>query len=264
MGAAIYAADVATLRLSVKVIGIRGIGEHPKAVTAKHIFPLRVGDAAGILRLADPGTVVLQTAVDLEGIVVVDADVVELRDGEVFAFPPFAATVVRIPHAAIVPGGDRLRIGRIDPNIMEIAMRTLKTADDGETLARIFAQDQRTVGLEETVRIFRINDQVREVERTPDHPIALIALVPRRAAIIGDKERAVGGFDKGINTFCIRGRDCDCDTTVGLLRKTPGVLRRDFRPGRAAVGRPKQTAARRRVRALATGTEGPALAPEVP
>ena len=54
----------AALIFGIEIIRIRRIGEHPETVAAEHVFPLRVGDAAGILRFAHPGAVVLQTAVN--------------------------------------------------------------------------------------------------------------------------------------------------------------------------------------------------------
>ena len=201
MRVAIHPADVAALVLGVEVIGIGRIGKHPETVAAVHVFPLRVGDSAGILRFAHPRTVVLQSAVDAIRIGVVHADVIELRDRQVIALPPFAAAVVGIPHAAVVAGEDGLRIGRIDPDVVHVAMRALKSADHRETLARVFAHDERAVGFEDAIRILRIDNQVREIERPPDHPVALVALVPGRAAIIGNEERAVGGFDKSVNAL---------------------------------------------------------------
>ena len=98
-------------------------------------------------------------------------------------------------------------------------MRALETADDGEALAGVFAQDQRSVGLEDAIRILRINDQVREVERTPDHPIAFVALIPGRAAVVGDKERAVGGFDKSVNAFAFEGAIATAMRPYGFFGK---------------------------------------------
>ncbi len=131
-------------------------------------------------------------------------------------------------------------------------------------LPAVLAQDQLPVRLEDAVRIFRIDDQFGEVERTPDHPGALVALVPGRAAVIGNKERAIGGFDKSVNPLCIRRRDRDRDPAIRLFRKTFGVLGSDFRPGRAAIGRAEQAAGGRFVGTVAAGAEGPAFAPEIP
>ena len=50
----IYSPDESALRFRVKIIGIARVREHPEAVAAVHVFPLRIGDAARVLRLADP------------------------------------------------------------------------------------------------------------------------------------------------------------------------------------------------------------------
>ena len=83
---------------------------------------------------------------------------VELRDGKVFAFPPFAPAVVGIPHPAVIPGKDRLRIGWIDPDAMDVAMHPAEAANRGEAFPRVLTNDHCTVGLENAVRIFRIDD----------------------------------------------------------------------------------------------------------
>ena len=143
-------------------------------------------------------------------------------------------------------------------------MRALKSAHGREALARVLAHDERAVSLEKAVRILRIDDQVREVKRTPNHPVALVAFVPGRAAIIRNEERAVGRFDEAINALRIRRRDRDRETAVRFLRKTFAVFRRDFGPGRAAIGRTEEAAGRRRVRSVAAGAERPAFAAEIP
>ena len=71
-------------------------------------------------------------------------------------------------------------------------MRAVESADGGETFAAVFTHDQRAVGLEKAIGIFRIDDQVGEIKRAPNHPGALVAPVPGRATVIGNKERAVG------------------------------------------------------------------------
>ena len=75
---------------------------------------------------------------------------------------------------------------------MNVAVHPTEAADRGEAFPRVLANDHRAVGLENAVRIFRIDDQIGEIKRTPDHPLTLVALVPGAAAIIGNEERAVG------------------------------------------------------------------------
>ena len=131
--------DLAPLKFRVNVIGIGRIGEHPESVAVVHIFPAMIGDSAGILRIADPRTVVLKSAVNAIRIFVVETHVIELRDRQVFAFPPLAPAVVGIPHPAVIAGKDGLRIDRIDPDIVVVAVTPLKSTDHRETLATIFA-----------------------------------------------------------------------------------------------------------------------------
>jgi hypothetical protein len=85
-----------------------------------------------------------------------------------------------------------LRIGWVDPEIVQIAVGAVESTDDREALPAVLTQDQLPVHLEDAVRIFWVNDHFCEIKRTPDHPGALVALFPGGAAVIGNEERAVG------------------------------------------------------------------------
>ena len=122
MRVAIHSANFAALRLGVEIVGIGGILEHPEAVAAEHVFPARVAHAAGIRRVAHPGAVILQAAVDAVGVGVVGADVIELRNRQVHLVFPAIATVFAAPQTAIVAGDYNVWIFRIDPDIVKVAM----------------------------------------------------------------------------------------------------------------------------------------------
>ena len=143
-------------------------------------------------------------------------------------------------------------------------MRAGETANRGEALAAVLAQDERAISLEDAIGILRVNDQVGKVERAPDHPLALVALVARSAAVVGNKERALGRLDKSVDALRIGGRDCHRQPAVGFLRKTLVRFRSNFLPGLAAVGRAKESAARWIARRGAARAIDPALAPEIP
>ena len=92
VGDAIDTANLATLGFGVDVVGVRRILMHPEAIAAIHIFPARVGDAAGIGRIAHPRAVVLQPAINVVRIGHINIDVVELRDRQIHhVFPAHAA-----------------------------------------------------------------------------------------------------------------------------------------------------------------------------
>ena len=95
--------------------------------------------------VADPGAVVLQPAVHVVRPVHVHTHVVELRDRQVLRLPPFVGAVVGIPDAAIVAGDDVVGVARIDPHIMEIAMRA--AGDVAKAAASIRAHNQSAPGL---------------------------------------------------------------------------------------------------------------------
>src|SRR5207253_11317501 len=137
----IYPADITTLIFSINVIGITRIRKDKKAISIVQVFPAAIGDAAGILGVPDPTTVVLQPAIDMIRILVVHADMVELRDGKVVAFPPFAPAIVGIPHPAVIPGKDSLRIGWIDPDAMNVPVHPAKPANRGKAFPRVLTNN---------------------------------------------------------------------------------------------------------------------------
>ena len=73
---------------------------------------------------------------------------IELRDRQVLALPPFAAPIVRIPHAAIVTSEHRLRIRGINPDIMRVTVCPLKTAYHSEAFTPVLTQNQRAIRFE--------------------------------------------------------------------------------------------------------------------
>ena len=234
------AADVAALVFGIDVVRIGRIGVDPEAVAAVEVFPARIRDAAGIARIAAPGAVVLQAAEHVVRIRVVDAHVIELRDRQVVALPPLVAAVVGQPEAAIVAGDHVLDIVRIDPDAVHVAMHAVEAADRREALAAVIAADQRAIGLVDELRVDRIDDQMREVERTPDHPLALVALLPGAAAVVGNVERAVDAFDDRIDGLRIARRDGHGDAAIRLFRQAGIRLRRQLGPGLAAIGGAEQ------------------------
>src|SRR6202035_6097878 len=98
------AADAATLVFGKDVVRIGSVGEYPEAVAVEHVFPARTGDAARIGGVTYPGAVVLQAAVDVVGVGVIEADVVELRDRQIIGLPPLVRAVVGNPQSAVVSG----------------------------------------------------------------------------------------------------------------------------------------------------------------
>src|SRR6266513_1283566 len=62
--ATIYSPNLAALILGVNEICVSRVWEHPEPVAAVHILPAMIRDSAGILRIANPGAVILQSAIN--------------------------------------------------------------------------------------------------------------------------------------------------------------------------------------------------------
>src|SRR5205814_9034094 len=107
-------------------IGVGWMREGPEAVAAEQILPAVVGDPARIFAVADPGRIVLQAAVDLVGVLVVGADVIELADRKVVRLPPAIGAVVAVPQPAVVAADEILRIVRVDPYVVPVAVRAAR------------------------------------------------------------------------------------------------------------------------------------------
>ena len=232
---AVDSADVAALRFGIDVRRIARIGEHPEAVAAVEILPLRLGDAAGKLRLADPRAVVLESAVHLVRLVHVDAHVVELRDRQRLRLPPLVPGIVGVPQAAVVADDQMIGVLRIDPHVVEVAVR--RAADVAERRAAVGAHDERAVRLVDAILVLGIDDEIREVEWTPQHVLAAIAELPRRAAIVGAIQPVERRhrFDECVHDVGLGRRHGDGDASPGLGGQSLRALVVERGPCRAAI-----------------------------
>src|SRR5258706_5730412 len=187
---------------------------------------------------------------------VVSAHMVELGNGKVGLMLPQVAAVYTTPQAAIVADNYCAGIFRIDPDIVEISVRS--TGNAAEALAAVSTEQQDQIGLEDSVFILRIDNQIAEVKRTPDHEIAGVKASPGSTAIVGAIERALLGFDVGVNDLRLRRRDGDSDASPRFCQQALGVAVVDLGPMVATISRFEKAAA------WTTTAESPALAAAVP
>ena len=119
----------------------------------------------------------------------IHAHVIELRDGEIELMLPACAAVFAAPQAAIVARVHDVGILGIDPHVVEVAVGG--AGNYAETLAAIHAQQKRAIRFEDFVWVLRIDNQIAEVKRAPDHEAAGIKALPVFAAIIGAEQGAL-------------------------------------------------------------------------
>src|SRR5437868_5471412 len=113
---------------------------------------------------------------------------IKLRDRQVELVLPSSSAVFTTPQPGIVGGIHDIGIGWVNPHIVKIAVGT--AGNHTETATAIYAGEQRPIRFEDFIFVFRVDDEVAEVERPPDHEAAGIEASPTVAAIVGTVERA--------------------------------------------------------------------------
>src|SRR5204863_4544552 len=152
------------------IVRIGSGGGPPGGVNGEPVFPAGGGDGGRIGGGGLPGAGGLQGGGDVVGVGVVEADVVELRDRQIVGLPPLVRAVVGNPRSAVVPGEHVFGVARLDEDVVHIPVHAAEPADGAEALAAVLTHDEVAVGLVEAIGVLRINDEVGEVERSPDHP----------------------------------------------------------------------------------------------
>src|SRR5207237_6199504 len=127
--------------------------------------------------------------------------------GQVVRLPPLVARIVRIPESAVVARDETVRVRWIDPHIVKIAMRA--AADRAEARAAVIADHQSAAWFVDAVFVLRIDDEVREVERPPDHVRAAVPHLPREPAVARAVQRIArrSALEDGIDDAGVGWRD---------------------------------------------------------
>src|SRR5437899_12028815 len=149
------------------------------------------GDDTWCARRAHPRAIVLQSSVDVVGVGHVEAHVIELRHGKVRKESPVCSLIERLVDASVSAHEQLIRILRIDPQRMHVAMHacTRLTLAHGkscaETLAPVFAHGEKKSWLVHAIGILGIDREPRKIERPPAYIERTVDLGPPNARIIG-------------------------------------------------------------------------------
>ena len=245
--AVVLAHEVAAVAAAEHHVRLAGLRRQPPALAAGGVLPVALADAGAAAAVADAHrAVVLLAAVDPVRRVVVDGDAVELRRRLVVDRRPGRAAVRRHARAAVVALDHALRILRIDPQVMVVAVRH---ADGRERLAAVRRLVERDVQHVDGVHRLRIGVDARVVPRALTQVAVLVDALPRAAGVVAAEQAAVLGLDLRVEALLVRRRGADAGDAEHALGHAGLVVQR--LPTVAAVGRLPQAAA------LATGLQRP-------
>src|SRR5262249_44176835 len=112
------------------------------------------------------GTVVLEPTHDVEGGLLIDVDVVELRQRQVLDELPRLPPVPGQVHSAVVSVGDKAAILRVDVPGVVIAVHPGERQQGLERLPAVVAQVERAPDVVYPVFVLRVHSDLAVVERT--------------------------------------------------------------------------------------------------
>src|SRR5205807_3641353 len=105
--------------------------------------------------------------IDMVGNIVISPPVIALRYRQVHLALPTRPAAEAAPETSIIRSEDLARILRIDPDIVEVAVRGV--GNRAEAFPAVDAEQEGPINLENLIFVFRIDDQIGEIEGTPDH-----------------------------------------------------------------------------------------------
>jgi len=233
---AVVAQQVPFLPLEVDDVGVGGVHGHRVAVGAVRDDPVGVADAVVVQRARGPGlgAVVLRPAVDeVEGLRIVQGDLVELRDGEVLEEAPGLAAVPGFVDAPVAAVEDVAGVAGDECHRVVVAVLVL-LADRPPRAPAVIGHAHVGIHLVDPVEGVRIREDLLIVVRPGAAADVAVALLPALAAVGRAVEPAlVGrGLDGGVHDRGVHGRDGQADLPLVAGGQADGELA----PGLAGVG----------------------------
>ena len=142
---------------------------------------------------APPGAVILQAAIDVVRVIVIDRNMVELGERHVAHKTPCFTAVMRYSQAAVVADDNVTGIVRVDPERMVIDVQRvagLATIDDRvqfEGLAAVDRHAQACCNIVESIGIRRIGCEFRVIKGANGDIVGFVYCRPLLAAVIRDE-----------------------------------------------------------------------------
>ena len=235
-GRAVVTDEVPLLPLRVDDVGVPRLGGRLVAVTEERHEPVRVGDAVGVegARGTALGVVVLGAAVDVvEGLRVVEGDLVELRHGQVRAEAPRGAVVVGLVDAAVASHEQVLGVGGVEDQGVVVGVLR-RVAEAAEVRAAVVGHVEPDVHLVDAAGLVRRGEDLLVVMGSGAPGEVVAALLPGAAAVERTPEAALALplLDGRVDGARVEVADREADLAHVLGRQPAGELHPGLPPVR--------------------------------
>src|SRR5689334_18031394 len=208
-GAHVAPVDEAVLRFGVDNPGLDVVNSGVKAVATVNHLPVFVDDAVareGHARAA-PTAVVLQTAADLIGFLVVEGYFIKLADGDDVQEIPIFSGVVAPVNAAVGAGDHVIGISGIDPHGVIVAVNTADTLG-GKRFSAVFGVKHLRAEFPDAQVVVGINANLAVVGGTR---IGFAHALPGFAFVFAAERAAFFMLDFGVNDVGILAINVEAD-----------------------------------------------------
>ena len=226
------------------------MGQRVVAVAVAHDAPVIHENACRFPRSARsrPIAVILQPHREVvEWLAIVSVNLVQLGEREPIAVLPRRALIPRPVHAAVVDLPHELRIRRIDPHRVVIAMHIARHAT--EVAATVDGHRELAADHVHAIRIRRIDSELAVICAAAHQWPFAVHGGPGLPPIVAAKEHAVVGFDRRVHRLRMRGGHLHADAPRKFGQSFGHLL-----PGPSAVAGAIDAAQR------VTAREGPLFA----
>src|SRR5436853_3078473 len=224
---------------AVDDVGVARIGDHEAALAAERVIPVALHDGALIIHAGDrDARVVLLGAVHVIGEAIVDRHVIELRRRLIVLRGPGLAAVEGDRGAAVARLDDPVRIARVDPQSVVVAV---PRRQEIEGLAAVGRAEQTRVLRIDRVEALRVGEDRGKIPGALSEPAVVVHAPPVLAGVVRAVQAPFGRLDHRVDAPRVGARDRDMDAPEYARGQ---AVARQVGPARAAVARAVQAAPR--------------------
>ena len=234
VGALVVARELTHVAATEGHVWILRIDGDVGVLAPRHRKPVTLADEAVVRPAGDRNrTVVLLCTIKAIRLLIVGRDVVKLRRGLITLRAPRTAAVQRDGRAAIVAVDETVRIFRVDPHDVRVAVRHSHRRERAAAVYRAMHGEIHDV---HGVLVHRVRREAHVVEGPHDELLIAAGARPCGAGIVGAEHAAqrILCFDVRVHTLRIGGRHRDADLADQAFRHAR--IEGEFGPGITAIG----------------------------
>ena len=192
--------NISTLPHGISHMAFTGNGHHIKSVAEKQLLPVAVAYAPihPAITGTAPAAVVLQSAINVVGNIIVNVYMVKLTYGNILGKTPVNSPVITNVYSAIISVDEHIRVFGVNVKCVMIRVNMAPVGKYGPVFTAILAARHLAPKTIDTVFVFGIYVNFVVVERAIAHILLTAYFFPGISAVVAGKEVKGFAFHNGI------------------------------------------------------------------